>query len=173
MLSLQNVRFWIRDSRHAGGAQSVTKNRRRGRRDALWEDLHTVLCTMELPTARWADSVLQQYLGAPPHNVNASAQWDRSIFYLEKLWIGPTDTVHTIVLNDPHVHTRESYETMQLVICSHRSGTRFSWSSRRTCNRNSTYHLLTCLNFKLSFPRLPVRKSCLFNCSVLFSLLCS
>lgn len=32
---------------------------------------------MELPTARWADSVLQQYLGAPPHNVNASAQWDQ------------------------------------------------------------------------------------------------
>lgn len=24
---------------------------------ALWEDLHTVLCTMELPLSRWADSV--------------------------------------------------------------------------------------------------------------------
>lgn len=28
-----------------------------GKRDALWEDLHTVHCTMELPMARWADSV--------------------------------------------------------------------------------------------------------------------
>lgn len=28
-----------------------------GRRDALLEDLHTVLCTIELSMARWADSV--------------------------------------------------------------------------------------------------------------------
>lgn len=36
-----------------------------GRRDALLEDLHTVLCTIELSMARWADSVcvLQQYVG--------------------------------------------------------------------------------------------------------------
>lgn len=45
-------------------------------------DLHTVLCTMELPLARWADSVCvcvcyNKNL-PPPHTVNASAQWDQS-----------------------------------------------------------------------------------------------
>lgn len=39
-----------------GGVWSVTQTVE-GRRDALWDNLHTVLCTMELPLARWADSV--------------------------------------------------------------------------------------------------------------------
>lgn len=37
-------------------SSSVTQTSE-GRRAALWKDLHTVLCTMELPQARWADSV--------------------------------------------------------------------------------------------------------------------
>ena len=65
-----------------------------GGRDALWEDLHTVLCTMELQEARWADSVCvcvcvcecvcmcvcACYNNAqvrPPYTVNPSAQWDQ------------------------------------------------------------------------------------------------
>lgn len=61
-----------------GGVQPVTV-RVEGRRDALWENLHTVLCTMKLPLARWADSVCVTILWntPPPYSVNASAQWDQ------------------------------------------------------------------------------------------------
>lgn len=53
-----------------------------GRRDALWENLHTVLCTMELSLARWADSVCvcvcyDNTLERPLYTVNASAQWNQ------------------------------------------------------------------------------------------------
>lgn len=60
-----------------GGVQSVTKTEE-GRRDALWENLHTVLCTMELPVAGWADSVfvcVTTILRSSPLQC-ASAQWD-------------------------------------------------------------------------------------------------
>lgn len=88
----QTVTLWIAAGEVHGGVQSVTKTVE-GRRDALWEDLHTVLCTMALPLARWADSVcVTTMLRTPPllslsmHQLNGftmskGVNWKKCLFF--------------------------------------------------------------------------------------------
>ena len=104
----QTVTLWIAAGEVHGGVQSVTKTVE-GRRDALWEDLHTVLCTMALPLARWADSVcVTTMLRTPPllslsmHQLNGftmskGVNWKKCLFFfLKRLLIWSEINVSTI-----------------------------------------------------------------------------